>query len=264
MKDITYYDGPDSDYLYQKNLKIQPADWIYRNKKISYIWNSNGYRCPEWDNIKWESSHIIMGCSQIRGTGLAYEDTVGENLSRMINEPVINLGVGGTGWHVVAYNTDCLITAGILPKTVIIYVPHWERQAYWASGNDKPIFLIPNFDGVYSKDIRDMFYNWIKDPANIKVHSRILIEGIRARWENAGVKCLIFRPNFIEYDLDNLFSLSPDIDIARDVIRCGGHAGGHAGIETARMWANEIFQKFEKNRSLSSIIRSKNNASKKM
>ncbi|NDB55582.1 hypothetical protein EB169_07100, partial [archaeon] len=39
----TQWFDQDTEDLYKKNLKYQPNDWYYRNKKIEYKLNSAGY-----------------------------------------------------------------------------------------------------------------------------------------------------------------------------------------------------------------------------
>lgn len=57
-----------------------------------YTVNSQGYRCPEFDAIDWENSIIFFGCSHVFGIGLLDHETVANQLSLILNCPVINLG----------------------------------------------------------------------------------------------------------------------------------------------------------------------------
>mgnify|MGYP003348628087 CR=1 FL=1 len=41
----------DDEEKYKKNLKSQPSDWYYNNKKLTYIFNKYGHRCKDISEI---------------------------------------------------------------------------------------------------------------------------------------------------------------------------------------------------------------------
>ena len=114
------WSSPDTEQAFEQHVKTQPADWYYRTHPISYKYNSNNYRCPEWADIVWQDSWVIMGCSFVEGIGLAESDSLPYLISKLINQPVINLGVGGSGTDAILFNTIRLTKKNIRPKGVII------------------------------------------------------------------------------------------------------------------------------------------------
>jgi hypothetical protein len=61
----------DRKQTYIKNI-ISDADFRARlmHRKVTYTTNSDHYRCPEWDQIDWNSSILILGCSVVFGVGV--------------------------------------------------------------------------------------------------------------------------------------------------------------------------------------------------
>jgi len=43
---VSGFYGLDSSGNFQKELALQPEDWYYRNKEVTYTLNSQGYRAP--------------------------------------------------------------------------------------------------------------------------------------------------------------------------------------------------------------------------
>jgi len=110
----------DSHEKYLKNLSVKPKDWIYRTKSIKYTVNQSDYRCPEWSDIDWASSIIMFGCSIVFGLGVDDSETIPYYLSKMLNIPVINMGVVGSSMGYSHHNALQYLYAGHpMPKAVI-------------------------------------------------------------------------------------------------------------------------------------------------
>lgn len=105
---VVNFFGSDTNELFQSNLKTKPSDWEYRTKSVTYTLNSDSYRCPEWSDIDWKNSCVIFGCSHVFGIGLDDSDTISSQLSKLINRPVINMGMGGTSMQYSFYNSVIL------------------------------------------------------------------------------------------------------------------------------------------------------------
>jgi hypothetical protein len=123
--EFEYY-GMDSIETYNTNLLKQPSDWEWRNKTISYKLNSQGYRCKEWNEYSWNDSVLILGCSIVFGEGVSHEQTLSEQLSSLIDKPVINLGFGGTGPMFHWINTVRLLEH-VTPLAIIYVWPVANR-----------------------------------------------------------------------------------------------------------------------------------------
>jgi hypothetical protein len=125
------YMDTDSSELRKRNKKKFGKEWKYYNKTITYTNNSNGYRAPEWDQVDWSNSVIVMGCSFVYGIGHDDEDTLPKCIERKLDMPVVNLGAGGTGLVFHIENTNQLIAAGIKPKAVVLLHPPAARFTYF-------------------------------------------------------------------------------------------------------------------------------------
>ena len=88
--------GSDIKSTFLENLKTQPLDWHYRNNKIQYNYNSDGYRTKEFKEVDWKNSIVMFGCSVTNGIGLHEEDTIPYRLEQQLGISVINMGVGAS------------------------------------------------------------------------------------------------------------------------------------------------------------------------
>lgn len=97
-------------------------------KRDGYTTNSLGYRAPEFDSVDWNSSYVIQGCSAVFGLGLSDDRlTISANLARMLDIPVINLGISGAGMMLQHMNLITMLEENIKPKGVFILYPNMDR-----------------------------------------------------------------------------------------------------------------------------------------
>jgi hypothetical protein len=199
------------------------------DKSVSYTLNSQGYRCPEWADIDWSNSHLLLGCSVVQGIGLADSDTLDKELIKLLSEPVVNLGVGAGSLPFILANTYKLIDAGIRPKSVILVEPEPSRI---------PLFYKNKIEHVGSWVLRresDDHYNWyqtwVKDN-NAEVHGLLASRSIRLAWKDVEVPFMkTLQPSCPGWDKD----LPGYIDFAND--------GQHPGPKTIKLWAKHIANK---------------------
>lgn len=211
----------DSKTEFEYNLLKQPDDWIYRSKPVNYTWNSNGYRCPDWEDINWEDSIVVMGCSLIVGEGLDDSDTISAKMSTFLDTPVINLGVPAGSPDIIYYNTLRLIDAGIKPKAVCILSPSWQRTTYFGEKSENlGLWTLEDTDKrpIY----REYYRKYIELPFNAEIHGYMSVRGAYESWKSAGVTVNVWGDH----------ELSPDIDKARDC--------AHPGIKTIELWADTM------------------------
>jgi hypothetical protein len=95
----------DDEKNFMKNLHLQPKDWYYAHNDVTYTVNSLGYRTKNFNEIDWENSIVMFGCSHIFGVGVDDEHTVPYFLEKLIGIPVINMGCGGTGIQYTLHNS---------------------------------------------------------------------------------------------------------------------------------------------------------------
>lgn len=115
----TFFARTDDEELLKNNLKVQPEDWHYRHKQVTYNLNSLNYRTLEFNQIDWVNSVVIFGCSTVFGVGLSKDETIDFELSKLLNCPVINMGACGTSMMFSWYNSLILNRNYPTPKGVI-------------------------------------------------------------------------------------------------------------------------------------------------
>lgn len=133
----------DSEEAYQQNCDL--VDPIYKTKKITYEFNTEGYRTPELDTFTDNNFILVIGCSYTAGIGLAYEDMWSSVLSKRLNIPVMNLGMPGMGLDAVLLNLQNYLR-GNYPKPKFIVVQHSEitrsMAAFSTTHNDVTSLII--------------------------------------------------------------------------------------------------------------------------
>lgn len=191
------------------------------DKSVSYTLNSHGYRCPEWTDIDWANSHLLFGCSVVQGIGLDDCDTLDNELTKLLNEPVINLGMGGAGLQFILANTFRLIDAGVRPKSVILVYPEPSRVA---------LFLKDRVVHVGAWWAEQWYQTWLKDD-NAEYYGYLAGRSIEAAWISQGVEVTsVHQP-----DVPGPEDLPRYVDVAKDK--------AHPGPQTIKLWAEHIAKK---------------------
>lgn len=191
------------------------------DQTVWYTLNSQGYRCPEWTDINWGQSHLLFGCSVVQGIGLESADTLDQELSKLLSEPVINLGIGGGSLPFILANTYKLIDAGIHPKSVILVYPEPSRVA---------LFLKDKVQHIGTWDHKSWYETWLKDH-NAEYYGYLAGRSIESAWSNIGVSVIsVHQP-----DVPGPGDLPRYIDVAKD--------GQHPGPRTIKLWAEHIANK---------------------
>jgi hypothetical protein len=145
--------------------------------RTGYKMNSLSYRAPEFDTVDWPNSFIIQGCSQVFGESTLEEDKIiNHYLSKLLDAPVINLGVPGSGMEVQYINALEMLEQGIQPKGVFIIYPNMDRYTLYTN-------KIPKLIGSWSDDNK---LSWMMNN-NSRTHNINLMRGYRLMWNLAGV-----------------------------------------------------------------------------
>jgi hypothetical protein len=163
-KNISYttweYCGSDDVERFESNLKKTKKDWYYRNNPIKYTLNSLGYRTKNFDEIDWENSIVIFGCSYVQGVGVDDRHTLSHLLEKELNLPVVNMGVSGSSNIFHLYNISVLLTQYPKPKAILHFpsslqrypVYHWDYVNFhgeWTDDktkmkNNRPNIVVQN------------------------------------------------------------------------------------------------------------------------
>jgi hypothetical protein len=228
---------------FERNLTSAPWRWIYRDKKVIYNFNSDGYRCPEWKDIDWSNSIVFIGCSYTLGVGLDEEDTLPNRVKELTGIPTINLGISGSSNHLMLYNSLKLLDAGIRPRQVVVMFSDISRLTYIREDGSIKHFgnwIYPTHThhqpesklkmDKYKENELEFYDYWISEN-NSDIHGRMAAKSIEGVWKGQGIKflgCSAYHGQLA----DTFISFDKHTDKARDL--------QHPGIETIRSWANTI------------------------
>jgi len=94
---------------------------------IEYNLNSQGYRCCEFTEDVFDSNWLV-GCSYAQGTGVSEHDSLAGALSRVVQEPVLNLAQGGTGIRWACDQIVTLVNQGLRPRRLAVV---WADPQRW-------------------------------------------------------------------------------------------------------------------------------------
>ena len=237
---VSKFYSTDTEHRYLKNLNeciVKGVDWLYSpytrpTKIINYKFNSQGYRTKEWVNIPWAESVVIFGCSCVLGEGLAEKDTISAQLSKLLNRPVINLGVSGTGMLFSFYNSIMLCKNLPTPYAVVQLWSDCNRMEVYTE--DTVRLHLPTRVGKYKthdNKLHDAFYqSWAIFPENPNTHAWFVAQASRLLWES---KTKYYELTLFAQTAELLgCPLLEVVDYGRDC--------GHSGIETARLLAENI------------------------
>jgi hypothetical protein len=219
--------GRDCLTDYQKNIKKQPKDWIYNNKKVFYDINSYGYRTKEFEKIEWEKSVVLFGCSLVFGEGVNENETISSYLENIIGYPVINIGIGGSSNQLIFHNSLALLEKFKKPKKVIFCWTSFLRYLKYNTFND--VELMGEWSYLYKDVNYDNSYNTIM---NNLLHVKSTIK----MWEN---KSDTFNFSFFQQTskvlrcplLSNLI-----VDKSRDLV----HPGPKSNLRIANFISKKI------------------------
>lgn len=211
----------DTHELFEANKLTQPRDWIYRSARVNYTFNSLGYRCPhEFDQFDLTQCVLMFGCSITLGVGLDNAQTIPHQLFKLINRPVINLGIAGaSAMHLWALTTQ-LINQGASPYACIYLWPGVNRLALFQS-NDYHEALgpwAPKMLGPWAEEHHaEVYFKMAKDSVSQQWSQRT-----RVRHWTWNEYAQTIGGNFAGV-------LPPVTDYARDLV--------HPGIDSALTWA---------------------------
>lgn len=217
---IEYWDSVhDSKKRWRANCAKEGPNWYYYEsdeRKISYIRNEFGFRDKPISDYDWSNSIVIIGCSVVEGIGNTIEDTIGKNLEKILDIPVLNFGISGSGIDLASINSLILHNNYPTPKAV---VQLWSGILRYSDfvGKDDLVNYMPqrsNYDPRYNWENRNRYY----------------VEADRALWKN---KTLYYEGSIFE-DTAQALSIKyyPLEDRARD--------SDHPGYKTNKIIAEDI------------------------
>lgn len=203
------------------------------NKSI----NSMGYRAPEFNTINWKESIVIFGCSHVFGKGVVDEDTISYKLEKLINRPVINMGVPASSTAFALLNQLKMHEQKIKPYAVINLWTCFRRLTYF---HDKNILhLGPWSDRNNESDLghiflQKMFGLWNYNDYNAKEYTSIFYKLSNIIWEDTiKLDYSFFKDTANLLNIKHIKGIDPGLD--------GEHFGALTSIETANIIKEDLW-----------------------
>lgn len=218
----------------------------YKQDKITYTFNSQGYRCDEFENIKWNESILALGCSYTQGVGLDDKECWTYQLQEKLTMPVVNLAQHGTSIFYHLYNLEILHELN--PKFVIVQIPDVHRFTVFPANIKKSTRSL----GYFSVSHREAFFKffkkkmykdameqrrdfhfmevWSEDDNHLQ-YVKFAVNYIKTLYKD---RCFFFGIG-TNCQEPYLIQMHAEVyDQARDL--------GHAGPESHKSWANQLSQ----------------------
>jgi hypothetical protein len=125
--------------------------------------NSLDYRAPEFSDINWAESVVIFGCSIAYGVGLSDEETISYQLGKLLNRPVINMGVPASSMGYSVFNQTVLAGLNQSPYAVINLWTSINRITYFYEKG--PCHIGPwtskqQTNNSFSRSVKTIFDLW--------------------------------------------------------------------------------------------------------
>lgn len=221
-KVMSFY-GIDSEENLSKNLKKVPDDWYFKDREITYEFNSRGHRCKDIENIDLDNYILFAGCSSSLGVGLDLEHTYPYQIAKQLNCDYYNLAVSGTGPDALIHNVLCW--CGHIKKLPKVLIIQWPPDNRFITLSDTTV----NIRGPFNSDKTQI--NFITAGEDCKF--------FESRRELGRKLLTSLYKNIINVSLEALTGYSGEYplklkwnDLARDRV--------HSGIQSNALLANEI------------------------
>ena len=201
---------------------------IHFTGKKNYNTNSLGYRAIDFDQVDWASSYVIQGCSAVFGYGIEDDEkTISACLSRKLNAPVINLGIGGSGIQLQYMNAVEMLEKNQVPKGVFIIWPNIHRFVLMLDG------MLDNFGPWKTSSTTKKYAQWMAED-NSKYQNLWHARAYKMLWKLAKVPV---------YDITHHLENNIFCDTVFTDFLDHGFDGEHWGPITAEHIAEIFYQK---------------------
>lgn len=234
------WEGGDSERAFSKNRKKHGKSWFWREYPVTYTYNSQKYRCPEFDTINWEESVIILGCSFTFGTGVSDEHTISSQLTNL-GWPTVNLGQPGTGTDYQFFNSIILNENKIKPRAVIYNWPTPARMLQWTQ-NDRYILW-----GPWNTNSTDWGWHYISSNFHALKTSLWHSRAVKTMWDCPVIE--VTRNADLSKNSKDIVLLPDFVDYGRDYDGDTGHPGPETNLIFANLLA-ELLSKSKQQRVL--------------
>ena len=227
----------DNEDVYNKVKGTVP----YGPDDITYVHNSDGYRCDEFDDWTKHPYRILFaGCSLTEGVGLPLEHTWAKILHGYICDitktdiPFWSIARGATGLdQMVRYMAHYMDR--LRPQIVISYLPNLERRERYYNDFFGP-WSMDQYDNLQTKMLFDERFVTYSTEKNV-----VMMELILEKYKSIMLCSAVDHKFDLSYiylnNIKQCIKHVPKVDSARD--------GLHAGPKTNQMFADMMFEHFQ-------------------
>lgn len=215
------------DFELDKGRLLDPWRTYENVPGIRYTLNSQGYRAAEFDQIDWNYSILLFGCSCTLGVGVDDSETIAVHLERLSGIPVINLGAGASAMTFSLYNQVALKELKIKPRAVVNLWTSISRLTYFTPNTAIGV-------GRWSTTpahLRMLFSTWNLTDSNPAAHAKCIQRIAHLFWENTPY----YEATFFENTAEAL-----DIPLLDYLDR--GQDQRHPGVKSTEAAANLIYE----------------------
>jgi hypothetical protein len=211
----------DNKDLFNKNMSyksksdlLQKLGWDHPDK-ITYQYNSHGFRTPEFDNKK---AGLALGCSFTEGIGLPIESVWVSVLSALLNFPIWNLGVGGSSTDSCFRLLDHYLNY-LNIEFVVACIPYKKRFEFF-DGDGLQFIMPEKKDPEYAMPY---YKNWVVADKNANINQRKNLLAMQKLCDDKKIKLVYL--HFSDFEM---------LDLARDL--------NHYGIESNKNFAQKVLK----------------------
>lgn len=200
--------------------KLDSLGWL--TTEIIYRYNEQGFRSIDFNTNL--SAGLALGCSFTQGIGLLEKQVWPSVVSKQLNYPIWNLGVGGCSMDTVFRLADYWLPI-LKPKFVLLACPPKSRVELHQLHNSITSFVPGNNTNEHS----DFYKQWLLSPINAEINFKKNLLAIEAVCIQNDVPLVN-----LAIDTDFLFDRK-----GRDLM----HSGPEAHID----FANKMIEKLNNN-----------------
>lgn len=169
--------------MYYKQQEFLPGNLRFNSENSQYTVNSKGYRTIEFDDVDWNNSVVLFGCSMGFGVGLEENETISHQLSLLIDRPVINMCVPASSINYACYNQMVMQELGIVPHAVINLWTSLERCTYFLK--KQPFNMGPWVDETaFDYKLTTFYSTWSMNDDNVNANALIAKRTVDLFWQN--------------------------------------------------------------------------------
>jgi hypothetical protein len=196
----------------------------------NYSVNSDGYRTLEFDAVDWPNSIVMFGCSMVFGEALDEKHTIAYQLSKLLNCPVINMGVIGSSIQHSVHNQIILKQNYPTPRAVVNIWTEYSRCTLYSDN-------ILNTFGPWNTEKGSYGDIWNANTVNAQVNALLMQAVSRQLWHTTKhYEATFFRSTQGVLDCEQLNGHLTKTDYATD----GQHPGPLATRAVSELLAEAL------------------------